>query len=85
MDIEPGGIYNNLEHWNWEISGSYKIKEPEAKCIQSVLRRFKPRIVREVNRGDWTHEECPECRTVIGTQDKYCPECGQRFERRRRA
>ena len=83
MDITPGGLHKNLKDWSWEHSGSYKLKQPEAEVVINVLERFRPKVVIDVNRGDWVHSECPGCGKTVESSHLYCPNCGQRLERRR--
>lgn len=54
--------------------------------LQELVDKVTPKkILRTVNdngepflpRG---YGECPKCKTVVGCNNKYCRECGQRLE-----
>lgn len=68
-------------------------KHLDSKCdlrkvevLQELVDKVTPKkILRTVNdngepflpRG---YGECPKCKTVVGCNNKYCRECGQRLE-----
>lgn len=59
------------------------------KDIDEIEKMFDREIPREIlitvnNNGEpflpRGYGQCPKCKTVVGCNDKYCRECGQRLE-----
>lgn len=48
-------------------------RETPKKILRSVEDNGEPFLPRG-------HGECPKCKTVVGCNNKYCRECGQRLE-----
>lgn len=66
------------------LDSKYDLKKVEV--LQELVDKETPKkILRMINdngeplfpRG---YGECPKCKTVVGYNNKYCRECGQRLE-----
>lgn len=66
------------------LDSKHDLKKVEV--LQELVDKATPKkILRTVNdngepflpRG---YGECPKCKTVVGCNNKYCRECGQRLE-----
>lgn len=66
------------------LDSKYDLEKVEV--LQELVDKATPKkILRTVNdngepflpRG---YGECPKCKTVVGCNNKYCRECGQRLE-----
>lgn len=73
-----------LDYLKKHLDSKHDLKKVEV--LQELVDKVTPKkILRTVNdngepffpRG---YGECPKCKTVVGCNNKYCRECGQRLE-----
>ena len=57
----------------WELLQELVDKETPKKILRTVNDNGEPLFPRG-------YGECPKCKTVVGCNNKYCRECGQRLE-----
>lgn len=67
--------FDNLNQLDKDIDEIEKVfdKATPKKILTSVKDNGEPFLPRG-------YGECPKCKTVVGCNNKYCRECGQRLE-----
>jgi len=82
MQITAGNVIINLKSWNYQALGSYNLRQEEAKAVIDAIEREKPKVVKEINKGDYYHIECPSCGKTLNQTDTYCSGCGQKLAKK---
>lgn len=79
MEMTAGNVYNNLNGWNWDALGKYSLKKPEADAVMDAIRRNKPKMAIQSNKGEYYSCKCPNCKTIVAIRSNFCIECGQKL------
>lgn len=74
-NLKKTKLFDELDQLDKDIDEIEKMldKETPNKILRTVNDDGEPFLPRG-------YGECPKCKTVVGCNNKYCRECGQRLE-----
>ena len=74
-NLKKTKLFDELDQLDKDIDEMEKMldKETPNKILRTVNDDGEPFLPRG-------YGECPKCKTVVGCNNKYCRECGQRLE-----
>lgn len=74
-NLKKTKLFDELDQLDKDIDVIEKMfdRETPKKILRSVEDNGEPFLPRG-------YGECPKCKTVVGCNNKYCRECGQRLE-----
>ena len=74
-NLKKTKLFDELDQLDKDIDVIEKMfdKETPKKILRSINDDGEPFFPRG-------YGECPKCKTVVGCNNKYCRECGQRLE-----
>ncbi|MBP3278840.1 MAG: TetR/AcrR family transcriptional regulator [Butyrivibrio sp.] len=55
---------------------------PESKSMYDLVNGNSENVVKEINKGDYYHIECPSCGKPLHSTDIYCSGCGQKLAKK---